>query len=570
MSEAELRSAIAEPALHAGYVFDMATIDLMVAETEGREGALPLLEFALTRIWEGLKANVPAAETLRQLGGVGGALAKEAERTYRQLPEADQRIVRRAFLAQVRLGEGTSDSRRRAPIGEIIAKGEDQEHVLKILRNFSRPEQRFITLGGEPNRGVITAELSHEALLEHWDTLRNWIAESREDLRFQRRLSEAAEEWDKGGRLRGLLWRSPALDLLRAFHQRGAADMTPVQIEFFEHSAQQQRSERQARYATVAVIFGVVLITALMFLRQNYLYWEETRPWARLVRLSTGQGYPLAHDTANVGRAAEGVKTVKHQVTLPERRISRIHLSISNAEIVSDWRSFYGTTVNSEWLRYGDERQLNNGDILVLSGLETFRYEPIRWRVWHYLATPEFANDPPAPGWALLVDGRRGTVRPIQSDEAFITVRAGNVEVTDQPIEGTILVVRRRLFEHDAPIAMQSIQTFKLHNEDRAVTSYAAGTLSSDRSRCYIKKNVAISTFQPLPAVGDRPLASYIKERDYDQRTIVLPANAESVFIVEGGHEVHGLGEAIFETEAGPFQIVPIGVGDFAQFLACN
>ena len=100
MSEAELRCAIAEPARRAGFTFDEATIDLMVAETEGREGALPLLEFALTRIWEGLKSDVPAAETLRQLGGVGGALAKEAERIYQQLPGSDQRIVRRAFLAQ--------------------------------------------------------------------------------------------------------------------------------------------------------------------------------------------------------------------------------------------------------------------------------------------------------------------------------------------------------------------------------------------------------------------------------------------------------------------------------------
>jgi hypothetical protein len=164
MSEAELRCAIAEPARRAGFAFDEATIDLMVAETEGREGALPLLEFALTRIWEGLKSSVPAAETLRQLGGVGGALAKEAERIYQQLPGSDQRIVRRAFLAQVRLGEGTRDSRRRAPIEEIVAKGEDREHVLKILRDFSQPEQRFITLGGDPSRGAITAELSHEGV----------------------------------------------------------------------------------------------------------------------------------------------------------------------------------------------------------------------------------------------------------------------------------------------------------------------------------------------------------------------------------------------------------------------
>jgi len=117
--------------------------------------------------------------------------------------------------------------------------------VLKILREFSQPAQRFITLGGDPNRGAITAELSHEALLEHWDSLRKWIDEDRDDLRFQRRLSEAAEEWGKERRPKGLLWRSPALDLLRAFHQRKAADMTPLQIDFLDQSEQQRRRERR-------------------------------------------------------------------------------------------------------------------------------------------------------------------------------------------------------------------------------------------------------------------------------------------------------------------------------------
>ena len=364
MSEAELRRAIAEPARHAGFLLDEATIALMVSETEGREGALPLLEFALTRIWEGLKANVPAAETLRELGGVGGALAKEAERIYRQLPEADQRIVRRAFLAQVRLGEGTRDSRRRAAIEEIVARDEKPEHVLKLLRDFSQAGQRFITLGGDSVRGVITAELSHEALLDHWDSLRKWIEDSRDNLRFQRRVAEAVTEWEAQGRPNGLLWRSPVLDTLRAFHRSSAADMTGPQIEFLELSERQQRSEQRRRYAAPIAVFTAVLVGAVYLLWQNYKNWEEERPWARLVSVASGHSYPLTHNTANVGRKTEGVTTIKHQVALPEQRISRIHLGISKTGVVTDWRSFYGTTLNAYPLRYGREEPLEKGDLL--------------------------------------------------------------------------------------------------------------------------------------------------------------------------------------------------------------
>lgn len=45
MNSEELRQAIVKPAELAGYPLDTATIDLLVRNTEGREGALPLLQF---------------------------------------------------------------------------------------------------------------------------------------------------------------------------------------------------------------------------------------------------------------------------------------------------------------------------------------------------------------------------------------------------------------------------------------------------------------------------------------------------------------------------------------------
>ena len=53
MDRAALREAIAQPAEQAGHPFDEATISLLIEQSEEREGALPLLQFALTRMWEG-------------------------------------------------------------------------------------------------------------------------------------------------------------------------------------------------------------------------------------------------------------------------------------------------------------------------------------------------------------------------------------------------------------------------------------------------------------------------------------------------------------------------------------
>lgn len=90
MDAVALRLAIAEPAARANQPFDTATVDLLLAATAGQAGALPLLQFALTRIWEWLAQGVAPADTLRHIGGVGGALAGEARRLYDSLSEADK------------------------------------------------------------------------------------------------------------------------------------------------------------------------------------------------------------------------------------------------------------------------------------------------------------------------------------------------------------------------------------------------------------------------------------------------------------------------------------------------
>ena len=115
-----LREAICRPAERAGYRFDEPTVAALVRDTEGREGALPLLQFALTRMWDGLLAGWEPAATLREIGGVGGALAGEAQRIYDGLDEEEQRIARRVFIGLVRLGKGVRDTRRRVAIASLI------------------------------------------------------------------------------------------------------------------------------------------------------------------------------------------------------------------------------------------------------------------------------------------------------------------------------------------------------------------------------------------------------------------------------------------------------------------
>ena len=260
MDEAGLRRAIEEPARRAGRAIDPGTVDLLVEQTSGREGALPLLEFVLTRIWDGFLAGAPAAETVRALGGVGGALANQAQAVYDSLGQAERPIARRAFLAMVRLGEGTKDSRRRAPLAEIVTSGDSEARVLALLRRFAEPGRRLITLAGAGQ--AATAEVAHEALFDHWRLLQQWLDASRGDIRFHRQLNDAATHWHDGGRPSGSLWRPPDLDLLRDFRKRAGDDLTALEVAFADTSERQEGRRRWLQHSGIAAAIGGLLLVA--------------------------------------------------------------------------------------------------------------------------------------------------------------------------------------------------------------------------------------------------------------------------------------------------------------------
>ncbi|MEO0760147.1 MAG: hypothetical protein AAFY78_25135, partial [Cyanobacteria bacterium J06648_16] len=262
MTEEELRRAIALPAKQAGHPLDDATVDLLVNDAEGREGALPLLQFALTRIWEGLKEGKSPSETYREMNGVGGALAKKAQDIYDSLSVNEQEIARRVFLGLVQLGEGVRDTRRRAAVENLATSRDTPDVVKQVVSRFSAPGARLVSLSSEASKE--TAEVTHEALFDHWQLLNDWLDSSREDIRFQRRLEEDAVYWDEQGKPNGLLWRSPDLDLLRKFEKKSQGELSSLSFEFFQAAdIAEKREKRVKRLGVVGLAAGLLISTTL-------------------------------------------------------------------------------------------------------------------------------------------------------------------------------------------------------------------------------------------------------------------------------------------------------------------
>ncbi|ESA32109.1 wd40 repeat-containing protein [Leptolyngbya sp. Heron Island J] len=260
MNEVELRQAISKPAEKARHPLDAATVTLLVQETQQREGALPLLQVALSDIWNGLRDGMEPGQTLQEIGGVGGALAKKAEAIFQTLTLEQQAIARRVFLGVIQLGEGTRDTRRRAQVSSLVAQQTTMAQVREVIELFAWREARLLTFAAD-NEGNETVEVTHEALIEHWQRLNNWLDDNRDNIRFHRQLEAAVQNWQTKKQAEGLLWRPPDLSLLTDFYQRFEQNMTLDQLTFFQKSQLAEKRRRQMRQLGFSALLVGLLIT---------------------------------------------------------------------------------------------------------------------------------------------------------------------------------------------------------------------------------------------------------------------------------------------------------------------
>jgi WD40 repeat protein/tRNA A-37 threonylcarbamoyl transferase component Bud32 len=255
---ADLVRILVEPARRSGYEFEDAELpDQMASAVEDLPGALPLLSFTASRLWE-LRDRRVKRLTRRAydgLGGVGGALGRHAEETLAEMTPAHQALVRESFRHLV-TSAGTRAVMSRHELGQIL--GPEADEVLERLIGAR------LLVGYEGEGGSEQVEIIHEALLASWPRLVGWRGEDAEHVRMREQLRSAARQWNERGRPSGLLWRGDALAEYRAWRARSAARLTEIEETFAAASAAaESRSRRFRRLAVAGVLVASIASTAV-------------------------------------------------------------------------------------------------------------------------------------------------------------------------------------------------------------------------------------------------------------------------------------------------------------------
>ncbi|MFN2188768.1 MAG: adenylate/guanylate cyclase domain-containing protein, partial [Candidatus Promineifilaceae bacterium] len=265
MNREELQTAIEKPAELQGAAFESGLVQRILDDVGQEPGNLPLLEFALTLLWERMDDGWMTHAAYEEIGRVDGALARYAEEVFDGLNSDDKENSRRLFVQLVQPGEGTEDTRRVASRTELR---KDQWSLVQHLAD------RRLVVTGRDQSGVQTVEVVHEALIRGWDRLRSWMGEDRAFRTWQEGLRIALRGWEISDRDEGALLRGAPLAMAESWLVERESELSAAEQEFVQagidlREAKRAARDRRRRLTMVGLAAGLLVATALVIFAFN-------------------------------------------------------------------------------------------------------------------------------------------------------------------------------------------------------------------------------------------------------------------------------------------------------------
>ncbi len=299
MSRAELREAIEKPAeARVMYFEPYALVEKLIDEVADMPGALPLLSFALSELYQRYLIRQQSAygtnevinRTLTQsdyekIGGVVYSLTQRANCEYERLVNQDasyDQTIKNVMLRMI--ATGGEMARRKVPTSELIYLEPEDRRVKQVVETFLTA--RLITISTDAS-DTIYIEPAHDALVRGWEKLLIWKVAGEEKLPLQRRLTQATNEWrqveennaEGGARSQQkperFLWNnSPYLDVLKETLRSPDHGFNRVETDFVKQSIglrqQQKRQRKRLRVIVTSAIAGFAVFASIQAIAAQF------------------------------------------------------------------------------------------------------------------------------------------------------------------------------------------------------------------------------------------------------------------------------------------------------------
>jgi formylglycine-generating enzyme required for sulfatase activity len=259
-------SVIESPAKRYGVAVDDALVDVLI-EHSPREDALPLLAFALQRLWRQYASSKSLnKDHYNRVGGLRGLIEDAAERALRGLgPETD------AGLPHGPPPQQRIDLAASTFVPTLVQVNDQGAMIRRIAewQNFTSEQQeligyfdqwRLVVRKGGDHGG--TVEVAHEALFREWTRLKSWLEPERARLDALRALQVDALTWDRNGQSPAFLNHrnkrladAQELTKIEAYRKR----LTPLDLGYLVACQLAERAAQNRARSVRAVIYSLLI-----------------------------------------------------------------------------------------------------------------------------------------------------------------------------------------------------------------------------------------------------------------------------------------------------------------------
>lgn len=298
MEESALTQVIQGMAQRAGLRLSEGLAERMVRDATSEGSQLPLLGHTLQGLWALRRGSTLTHERYEQLGGVGGALARQAEALLDNLGEKGRECAKWLILELVQVHRNAPATRRPRTRNEVLtAAGDNDGLAEEVLRRLSgmrsgtqatpEPSLRLIVLSGGPVPSQQRVDLIHEALLQRLPAIQRWIEHERAWLERSTDLEAAAAAWEQSGCPKEGL---PSGTLLahyrglggepspRAFHGRRMSERAKRFIDTaMRHERRRTQRNRTLIVASLVAVLTIVTSAAHAYQAQRHAEAEQAR-----------------------------------------------------------------------------------------------------------------------------------------------------------------------------------------------------------------------------------------------------------------------------------------------------
>lgn len=268
----EIEAIVTEPAAALGVTFESGLVESILSSVARQATVLPLLEFALTDLFEQRTSDTLTWAQYEAGGGIQGAVGHHAEQVYQGLDDVGRVAARDVFLRLVTISDANEPTGRRAKRSELDRFGAMGGSVTEVLERFG--EARLIALDRDQiTRGPVV-QVAHEAIFTHWERLEHWIDEQRADLVIARNLNKAAAEWESAGRDTTYLVVGGRLAQFTEWEAGTDLGVSRTESEYISAcvDAENDKASRRRRtrrlvvagFAAVAVVASLLAVAALV------------------------------------------------------------------------------------------------------------------------------------------------------------------------------------------------------------------------------------------------------------------------------------------------------------------